>query len=79
MHGAHVNVWFDQRENAGNIPPYINLTQEEANHIEGILQNLEFDGGPFNQESIETILSMLRGRITQVLGPRVQVKLSRVL
>ena len=61
MHGAHVNVWFDQRENAGNIPPYINLTQEEANHIEGILQNLEFDGGPFNQESIETILSMLRG------------------
>ena len=66
MHGAH--VWFDHRENAGNIPPFTNLTLEEANHIGGILANLEFEGGPFNQESQETIPSMLRGRITQFLG-----------
>ena len=36
MHGAHVNVWFDL-EKMRVFLLHINLTQEEANHIEGNL------------------------------------------
>ena len=68
MQGSHVNTWFDHSENADAMDPLDPLSDEETFVMQEILSNLDFEQGPFDNDSCTAILSMLRGRISQILG-----------